>query len=92
MRKFNYQASDILYYAEMAITTSPYKRVKRTEIKRMAVCTICKCKKLCTVTENNERIIYYCDTCYACELARSVPPMNFSRPRRTRIYAKQSIR
>lgn len=93
MNTYNYPISNILHYANMATPTdSPYYKDKRIEIKRMATCSICKYKELCTVTENNGIIIYYCDTCYARELTRSVSPMNFSRPKRTRIYVKQSIR
>lgn len=81
--------------AEMEfVNDTPYRKDKRREytIKRMATCTICKNQCKCIVTENNEKIIYYCDTCYAEELARSVHLKKFRRPKRTRIYVKQSIR
>lgn len=83
-----YLPIDISYYAEMEIIDSPYHKDRNYTIKRMATCTICKNKCKCIVTENNESIIYYCDTCYAEELARSVHLKKFRRPKRTRIYVK----
>lgn len=90
--QYSWPATTVTYMAHMITPIdTPYHKDRNYTIKRMATCTICKNKCKCIVTENNENIIYYCDTCYAHELARSVPPMKFRRPKR-KFYVKQSIR